>query len=116
MTEEKTEEEKTKPGWVKIKPAEVEKIVIDLYSKGNSMAKIGLILRDEHGVPKAKVLGKRIGEILKNAKVKLNSSKEKIQTEIDTLNRHLEKNKHDQPARKRLIKQLWAIKRAKEAI
>jgi small subunit ribosomal protein S15 len=114
MAEEKIE--KKKPDWVKIKPAELEKIIVELYKEGNSPAKIGLILRDKHSVPKAKLLGKRITEFLKDAKVNLRPENERINERIESLNRHIEKNKHDQPAKKQLVKQLWALKRvAKEA-
>jgi small subunit ribosomal protein S15 len=104
------EEETKKNDWVKIKPAELEKIVVDLYKQGESTAKIGLVLRDKYGIPKAKLLGKRIAEILTNAKVALRSGKDIIQKKIDILNKHVEKNKHDQPAKKKLVKELWAIK------
>ena len=101
-----------KTDWIKIKPAELEKIVIDLYKKGETPAKIGLALRDKYGIPRAKLLGKRIGEILSNAKLVLPSEKSSVQTRIDCLNKHIEKNKHDQSAKKKLAKELWAIKRA----
>ena len=60
MTETKT----ISSEWLKIKPSEVENIVIDLYKKGNTPAKIGLILRDQHGIPKAKLIGKKISKII----------------------------------------------------
>ena len=106
------EEETKKTEWVKMKPAELEKIVVELYKQGESTAKIGLILRDKHGIPKAKLLGKRVSEILTGANIPLRSDKEAVQKRINILNVHIEKNKHDQPARKKLAKELWAIKRA----
>jgi small subunit ribosomal protein S15 len=112
MAEEKTEMKK--PDWVKMKPAELEKIVLELFSKGESPAKIGLILRDKHGIPKAKVLGKRITEILKEAKVPLKSEKAKIQAETERLNKHIEKNKHDATAKRHLTKMIWALAKIKE--
>lgn len=104
------EEETKKFDWIKMKPAELEKIIVELYKQGESVAKIGLILRDKYGIPKAKLLGKRITEILVNARVPLHSEKEIITKRIDLLNKHIEKNKHDQPARKKLVKELWALK------
>lgn len=92
-----------------MKPAELEKIVIDLYKQGESIAKIGLILRDKHGVPKAKLFGKKISQILKDAKVEIKSEKEKIQREIESLKKHIEKNKHDKKANKALTKKIWAL-------
>lgn len=107
-----TEEEIKKADRIKIKPAELEKIVVELYKQGESIAKIGLVLRDKYGIPKAKLIGKRIKEVLEEAKVQIRSESETIQKKIDALNRHIEKNKHDQPARKKLVKELWALKGA----
>ncbi len=109
MAEEKTEQKK--PEWVKMKPAELEKIVLELYKEGNSTAKIGLILRDKHGVPKAKLLGKKISKIIKDAKISIKSEKEVIEKQMASLSAHIEKNKHDQSAKKKLVKYLWAMKR-----
>ena len=104
--------EKTKKAdWVKIKPAELEKIVVELYKQDKSLAKIGLVLRDQYGIPKAKLLGRKIKKILTDAKVQLRSDADAIQKKIDTLNKHIEKNKHDQPAKKKLVKEIWALKR-----
>lgn len=55
-----------KPAWINVNPKEVEKLVIDLARRGYSMAMIGLILRDQYGIPSVKmVTGKKIGRILK---------------------------------------------------
>lgn len=105
------EEEIKKTDWIKIKSAELEKIVVELYKQGETIAKIGLILRDKYGVPKAKLLGKRIKDILIDAKIQLRSEAEVIQKKIEALSKHIEKNKHDQPARKKLVKETWALKR-----
>ena len=109
MAEEAKEVKKL--DWMKMKPAELEKIVVELYKQGEQTAKIGLILRDKYGIPKAKLLGRKIKKILIEAKVPLRPEKETAQKKIDILNKHIEKNKHDQPARKKLAKQLWAIKK-----
>lgn len=107
------EKKPKKLDWMKIKPAELEKIVLDLHKKGETPAKIGIILRDKYGVPKAKLLSKRVTRILKDAGAKVKTEKEAMQEKIDALNRHIEKNIHDQSAKRRLIKQLWALKKAK---
>jgi small subunit ribosomal protein S15 len=106
------EAKKKKPEWIKMKPAELEKIVVDLYNQGETPAKIGLVLRDKYGIPKAKLLGKRVVEILKDAKTPLRSEKDAISKKIENLQRHMEKNKHDQPAKKKLVAHLRAIKSA----
>jgi small subunit ribosomal protein S15 len=112
MAEVKEEAKKKKPDWVKMKPAELEKIVVELYKQGETPSKIGIMLRDKYGIPKAKLLGKRVVEILKDAKTSLRSEKDAISKKIENLQRHMEKNKHDQPAKKRLVAHLWAVKSA----
>ncbi|MCU0642011.1 MAG: hypothetical protein MUF61_00310 [archaeon] len=104
--------EKEKPSWLKMKPAELEKIVVELYKQGEPIAKIGLILRDKHGIPKAKLLGKRIAQILKDAKVALRNENEITTKRMNSLKAHIEKHKHDQPAKKKHVAHMWAIKRA----
>lgn len=99
----------TKPDWVKIKPAELEEIIIDLHKKGESPAKIGMIIRDKHGVPKARLLGKRITQILKKANLEVKPSKEIIIQRIKTLENHLSSHKHDQTARRSLNKRIWGV-------
>jgi len=98
-----------KADWVKLKPNEVEKLVVELAKQGDSPAKIGLILRDKHGIPKAKLLGKRIGQILKEAKIQIKSEKDQINDKIKNLEGHISKNKHDNNAKKALTKDLWVL-------
>lgn len=58
------------PQWVKITPEEIEKLIVDLAKKGFSKAAIGQILRDENGIPLAKVvIGKTISQVLADNKV-----------------------------------------------
>lgn len=108
------ETEKAKPDWVKIKPAELSKIVINLHKEGNSPAKIGLILRDQHGIPKAKLLGKKISQILKEEKQTIESPVTQIEKSKDNLEKHIAKNKHDYTALKTLHKKMWDLNRAKK--
>ena len=96
---------------VKIKPAELEKKVLDLHSEGHSPAKIGLILRDKHGVPKAKLIGKRVNQILKENKQSPITEKSIVQNKIDSLGKHILQHKHDYTAKRSLTKSLWAVKR-----
>jgi small subunit ribosomal protein S15 len=113
MTEEETAKKGTKksakPSWVKMKPAELEKIIVELAKKGESLAKIGLILRDRHGLPKAKLLGKRIAQILKENGVKYESDKDVVDGKVSKLKSHLEKNKHDHSASRALTRKLWDL-------
>lgn len=54
------------PDWVPMKAGEVEKLVLKLHEEGLPTAKIGIRLRDQHGVPSVKlVTGKSISRILR---------------------------------------------------
>ena len=89
-TENKVEQ---KESWIKTKPEQLEKIVRELAEQGKGVAEIGLILRDKHGIPKTKLLGKKIGKILKHLNVKHTTEKDIINKKIDRIKLHLEKNK-----------------------
>src|SRR3989344_4471477 len=101
------------PSWVKIKPEEVEKIVLDLAKRGESPSKIGIILRDQHGVPKTKLLGKKICQILKENNMEIQTDKFVVSNKIETLKKHIKDNKHDYSASKSLTKSLWKQYRLK---
>ncbi len=56
----------TKPSWLKYTPTEVEELVVSLAKKGYPPSMIGIILRDQYGIPLVKaVTGKKISRILK---------------------------------------------------
>ena len=103
------EEKLSKPEWVTMKQADLEKIVVELGKQGESPAKIGLILRDKHGVPKAKLVGKRISQILKDNKINFKSEKTHVEEKIKKLETHAAKNKYDHSAKKSLSKNLWRL-------
>jgi small subunit ribosomal protein S15 len=105
MTKEK------KADWVKIKPEEVEKIVIDLAKKGNSPEKIGLILRDQHGIPKSKIFGKKISQILREKNLYVNPVEKNLTVKIENLKSHFTKNKHDYSSQRKIIKHSAALRK-----
>jgi len=106
MTEEK------KPEWVTMKPAELEKIVIELAKQGESPAKIGTILRDKHGVPKAKLLGKKISKILEENKIEFKTENKALVENVKNLEEHKKKHKHDYTAARSIAKKLWILNKA----
>ena len=110
MQEEKQAE---KNSWIKTKPAELESLIIDLAKKGNPPAKIGLILRDKHGIPKSKLLGIKITKVLKKADVQFTTEKQIIEKKIATLKEHIKRSKKDKTASKSLEKKLWQVKTPK---
>ncbi len=56
---------KVTPSWVSYTQEEVEQLVIELAKRGFSPSMIGIILRDQYGIPLIKpILGKTITKIL----------------------------------------------------
>ncbi|MBS3091366.1 hypothetical protein J4217_02875 [Candidatus Pacearchaeota archaeon] len=98
-----------KPGWLKTKPVELEKTIIEFAKQGKTYSKIGIILRDQHGIPKSKLLGKRISEIVKENKITIKAEEERVKNKISGLNSHIEKHKHDKKAKKSLMKNSWIM-------
>jgi len=89
---------KRPPGWAKYTPEEVESIVAKLAREGQTASKIGVILRDQYGVPLAKpVAGQTITEMMKKA-----GFASAVPEDLDVLLKrasglrvHLEKNRKD---------------------
>ena len=56
----------TRPEWVEYSDEEIEEMILKFNREGKSTSEIGIILRDQYGIPKVKdVTGERITEILK---------------------------------------------------
>ena len=86
------------PDWIESKPEEIEKLVLDLYKRGHSTSKIGLILRDQYGVPSIKlVTGMKIGTMLgKNGiTMKLPEDMANLMRKALKIHKHLEDNRKD---------------------
>jgi len=95
----------------KPKKSEVEKIVLEIAKEEKTPAKIGLILRDKHSIPKVKALGKKITQILKENNIQYPSEKEISEKKSEKIKIHLKQNKHDYTAQQSLTKQLWKIQK-----
>ena len=60
------------PRWVQFTPEEVEALVVELARKGYPPSMIGVILRDQYGVPLAKAItGQKIEEIIEKHGIKM---------------------------------------------
>lgn len=89
---------KKPPSWCKYQPEEVESLIIKLAKQGNSASSIGLILRDNYGIPLIKpITGKRINEILKksNLSPSIPEDLDALLRKASRLRKHLEKNRQD---------------------
>lgn len=89
---------KVPPEWVSLKPEEVEELVCTLYKEGHPPSIIGLILRDQYGVPCVKALcRKSITQILKERgfEIKYPEDLMNLMKKAVNLRKHLEKHKKD---------------------
>lgn len=60
------------PRWVQFTPEEVEAIIVELARKGYPPSMIGILLRDQYGIPLAKsVIGQKVLDVLEKHNVKL---------------------------------------------
>lgn len=84
--------------WVEYKPKEVEDLVLKYAKQGMQSAKIGIILRDQYGIPSVKLITKKtISQILKDNGVysKIPEDLFNLLKRSVELRKHLEKNKKD---------------------
>lgn len=96
---------KTAPKWIRYKKNEVEKLVVKLAKEGKSTARIGMILRDEYGIPLVKsVTNKTITQILKenNLASKYPEDLFNLMKKAVNLRVHLSKNKSDYTSKRGL--------------
>jgi len=89
---------KRPPAWCRYTADEVEAQIIKLSKDGHPPSKIGIILRDQHGVPLSKpITGKSITKILKerNMYSTLPEDLENLLRKATRLHVHQDKNKSD---------------------
>lgn len=91
----------SKPSWVRYKPKEIEMLITKLAKSGLTSSNIGLVLRDEYGIPDVKpLINKKIGQFLVEKKISKELPEDitaLIKRSI-ALRKHLQKNKHDNSA------------------
>jgi small subunit ribosomal protein S15 len=89
---------KRPPSWCRYTAEEVEALIMKLAKEGHPPSKIGIILRDQHGVPLAKpITGKSIATILKERKLSssLPEDLENLLRKAARLHVHYDRNKAD---------------------
>lgn len=94
------------PHWLTYTPEEVEKLVVNKSQKGLTKSQIGLILRDQYGVPSVKDLTKQnVGKLLKNHGVEEELPEDLIAMykKAVKLHMHLDKEKKDKKSKRSLV-------------
>ena len=94
-----------KPVWVELSAEEVENEVVKLARKGYSKSRIGVLLRDSHGIPLVRVVtGKSISQILEENGIESPIPEDLTDLIKKALNlrKHMEANHKDLESRKGL--------------
>lgn len=93
------------PRWVKYKKDDIQNLVIKLAKEGYASTQVGLILRDQYGIPDVKVAtGKTITQIMKENKLypKIPEDMLNLLKKAVSLRKHLERNKADKHSKRGL--------------
>ena len=98
-----------KASWVTAKPEDIKAKIIELAKQGSSPEKIGLFLRDQQGIPKAKLLGLKISKVLREANLYQDNEKISRLKKVEILKKHIEQHKHDYSAARSHTKNLARI-------
>jgi len=86
------------PEWVPLTAAEIEDLIVQFTESGNTSARIGLVLRDQYGVPNVRLAtGKTVTEIMKEKGVMpdLPEDLSNLMRRAISLNVHIKNNKGD---------------------
>ena len=94
------------PKWVQYSPEEIEMIIVELAKKGYAPSMIGIILRDQYGIPLTKpVLGVKLQKVLEKYGIALTIPEDlyHLMRRAINLRRHLEEHPKDTHSKRGLI-------------
>lgn len=92
-----------KPVWLKYTTEEVEAIIVKLAKKGLTSEKIGLVLRDQYGIPKAKLFNIKIKKIMEKHGEFIEPTNTNLKIKLDKIIKHIHRNRQDKKAGRSLI-------------
>jgi|TARA_B110000014_G_scaffold254722_1_gene235638 small subunit ribosomal protein S15 len=87
-----------KPDWIKMKPKEIEELIIKYTKEGMISSQIGIKLRDQHAIPLVKpILKKTISQVIKENDLtpEIPEDLNNIVLKAVNLQKHLKENKND---------------------
>ena len=96
-----------KPEWLEMSEEEIVELIVQLHREGQSTSQIGIILRDQYGIPSTKtVLGAKITEILKDNGTEFEYPEDLLNLIKRAVNirEHLEENPKDLHSKRGLMK------------
>lgn len=93
--------EMKKPTWIKMEEPELKKTILELSEK-YAPSQIGIILRDQYGIPTTKVFGKKLKAYLEELGIERNEDLENAENKVTALKEHLKNNVTDRSAKHKL--------------
>jgi small subunit ribosomal protein S15 len=96
---------KTAASWIPLKPKEIEMLIVKLAKEHMSASQIGLVMRDQYGVPDIKmVTGKTISQILEAKKLAPDIPEDlmALMRKAVLIRKHMDENKKDMPGKRGL--------------
>lgn len=90
-----------KPLWLKMSEEDLKKVIVELADKYQP-AQIGIILRDQYGVPSTKVYGKKLNAYLKELGIEVNPDLTNAEKNVDKMKEHFKTNITDKRAKHKL--------------
>ena len=110
----KSDKKFEKPLWLKYTEEEVKAIILKLANKGISAEKIGLILRDQYGIPKVSLYGLKIKQVLEEKEKFQEPTINNLKINLNRILEHYKKNKGDKKAERSLIITKAKLKKIEE--
>ena len=94
-----------KPVWLKYTENEVKEIILRLVEKDEELTteKIGLILRDNYGIPSTRIYGFKISDVLKEKGKYTSPDAKNLAKKVEKLQKHIAKNHGDKRTGRSLI-------------
>ena len=84
-----------------MKEPELKKTILELSEK-HAPSKIGIILRDQYGIPTTKVFGKKLKAYMEELGIERNEDLENAEKKVTALKEHLKNNITDRSAKHKL--------------
>ncbi len=84
-----------------MKEPELKKIILELSGK-YAPSQIGIVLRDQYGIPTTKVFGKKLKAYLKELDIDRNEDLENAEKKVVVLKEHLKNNVTDRSSKHKL--------------
>ena len=97
----KSTEELEKPVWLKYSEDEVSLIILKLAEKGLTAEKIGLVLKDQYGIPRVKLYNLKIKDVLKEKFQEPTIIN--LQKKVERITLHNQRHKNDKKAGRSMI-------------